>query len=253
MMKNKDLENQLQATTPTSKAKVLPSDLSNFPKPSVTVDCVIFGYDMESLKVLLLNRKEEPFKDKWTIPGGFLFMDETLRQTAERVLATKTGLSNIFLEQLFTFGDLDRDPRGRVLSVAYFALVNPRNFKLMTGNAANKVAWFDLEALPELGFDHSEIFKVAYQRLQGKIRYQPIGFELLDEKFTLPELQQIYETILKVELDRGNFRKKMLALGIIKATGEKRSIGGHRSPDLYVFNKEKYDELLRDGIKDNLF
>jgi 8-oxo-dGTP diphosphatase len=249
MMKKKDKKSQFNNTSPSHSEEVLKNDLDKFPKPSVTVDCVIFGYDMQSLQILLLNRKEKPFKNKWTIPGGFLYIDETLKQAAERVLVTKTGLSDIFLEQLFTFGDLERDPRGRVLSVAYFALVNPKKFKLVKGDAANEVAWFDLDALPELGFDHSKIFEVAHQRLQGKIRYQPIGFELLDEHFTLPELQQIYETILKVALDRGNFRKKMLSLGIIKATGEKRNIGGHRAPDLYVFDKEKYDELLRDGIK----
>lgn len=216
------------------------NDLHNYPTPSVTVDCVVFGYDGTDLSVLLIQRKEAPFESMWTIPGGFLWMEETFETTANRILATKAGLQGIFLEQLYTFGAIDRDPRKRVLSVAYFALVNPSNYQVVAGDAAHEAKWFPLSELPALGFDHQEVIQVAQQRLQAKVIYQPIGFELLDEQFTLTELQHLYETILEQSIDKRNFRKKILETGALKNTGLKRTGVKNRAPELYEFNKEAY-------------
>ncbi|OIN60048.1 NUDIX hydrolase [Arsenicibacter rosenii] len=223
--------------------------LSAYPQPSVTVDCVIFGYDGKQLSVLLLNRKEEPYAGMWTIPGGFLYLDETLEASADRILTTKTGIASLFLEQLFTFGKPDRDPRGRVLSVAYYALINPERFELSAGNMANDVNWFPIGQLPELGFDHNDVLKTAIQRLQAKATYQPIGFELLNPQFTISELQDLYECILDVKLDRRNFHKKMMASGIVRPTGQKRLGEKNRAPELFEFDREQYNELVKSGFQ----
>jgi 8-oxo-dGTP diphosphatase len=226
------------------------TSIHEFEKPSLTVDCVVFGYDLKELKILLVNRKKAPYKDSWALPGGFLNVEESFEQCVERVLATKTGIVNLFVEQLYTFGRVNRDERGRVISVAYFALVNPHNYQLINGLANNEIQWFSYTELPQnLAFDHVDIIKLAHERLQNKVRYQPVGFNLLDKTFTLPELQRLYETILDKKIDRRNFRKKMLELGIIKTTGERREGTPNRQPDIYEFDKVRYDELLRDGLK----
>ncbi len=225
------------------------SDIHDFEKASITVDCVVFGYDLKKLNILSVNRKKKPFKNTWALPGGFLDIKESFEQCAERILATKTGMVDLFMEQLYTFGKVSRDERGRVISVAYFSLVNPRKYQIINGFMNNETQWFAYDELPELAFDHAEIVKIAHERLQNKVRYQPIGFELLDKEFTLPELQRLYETILGKTIDRRNFRKKMLELGIIKATGERKSGTPSRQPDIYQFDKVRYDELLKDGIK----
>jgi 8-oxo-dGTP diphosphatase len=188
--------------------------------------------------VLLLNRKEEPFKGSWTLPGGFLQMEETFQSTCSRILKTKLGIDNLYLEQLYSFDDPGRDPRGRVLSVAYFALINPQKFEIVAGNMANDVKWFDVNKTPKLGFDHAEIFFKALQRLKSKILYYPVGFELLDDLFTLPELHQLYECILGITIDRRNFRRKILDSEYIISTGNKREGLQNRHPDLYKFNKK---------------
>jgi 8-oxo-dGTP diphosphatase len=225
------------------------SDIHDFEKPSLTVDCVVFGYDLKQLKVLLLNRKKKPFKNSWALPGGFLDVKESFEQCVERVLATKTGMVDLFMEQLYTFGEVKRDERGRVISVAYFSLVNPHKYQIINGLMNNDTQWFDYSELPELAFDHAKIVAIAHERLQNKVRYQPIGFELLDKEFTLPELQRLYETILGKTIDRRNFRKKKLELGIIKATGERKTGTPNRQPDIYEFDKKRYDELLKVGMK----
>lgn len=225
------------------------SDIHDFEKPSLTIDCVVFGYDLKQLKVLLLNRKKKPFKNSWALPGGFLDVKESFEQCVERVLATKTGMVDLFMEQLYTFGEVKRDERGRVISVAYFSLVNPHKYQIINGLMNNDTQWFDYSELPELAFDHAKIVAIAHERLQNKVRYQPIGFELLDKEFTLPELQRLYETILGKTIDRRNFRKKMLELGIIKATGERKTGTPNRQPDIYEFDKKRYDELLKVGMK----
>nr|WP_293834038.1 NUDIX domain-containing protein [uncultured Arsenicibacter sp.] len=223
--------------------------LSAYPQPSVTIDCVIFGYDGEKLSVLLLNRKEEPYAGMWTVPGGFLYLDETLEESADRILRTKTGLGSLYLEQLFTFGRPDRDPRGRVLSVTYYTLINPEHVELTTGKMANDVNWFPVSQLPALGFDHKDVLQTAIQRLQAKVTYQPVGFELLNPQFTISELQDLYECILNVRLDRRNFHKKITASGILKPTGQKRLGEKNRAPELFEFDRERYDALVKSGFQ----
>ncbi|NLE57022.1 MAG: NUDIX hydrolase, partial [Planctomycetes bacterium] len=179
-----------------------------YPRPSLTVDCVVFGLDDEDLKVLLIQRDLPPFEGQWALPGGFVRMDETLEEAAERELREETGLSDVYLEQLYTFGDLDRDPRERVVTVAYYALVNLRDHRVQAATDARNAAWFAVEDCAKLAFDHVRILRMALQRLRGKVRYQPIGFELLPPKFTLRQLQHLYEKVLDRPLDKRNFRKK---------------------------------------------
>ncbi|WP_161964191.1 NUDIX hydrolase [Chitinophaga flava] len=209
-----------------------------YKNPSLAVDLVIFGYHDNTLSVLLLNRKEEPFKDCWTLPGGFLQMDETFRDTCSRILKTKTGIDDVFLEQLYSFDDPARDPRGRVIAVGYYALINPARFNIIVGSMANDVKWFNVLKMPRLGFDHQDIFQIALQRLRSKILYYPVGFELLDELFTITELHELYECILQTTLDRRNFRRKILDANYVINTGTKREGLQNRHPDLYKFNKK---------------
>lgn len=223
--------------------------LDKFPKPSVTIDCVVFGYDGEHISLLLINRKEEPYKNMWTLPGGFLHLQETAEDSVKRILKTKTGLTNLFLEQLYTFTAINRDPRGRVLSIAYYTLVNPKRFNLILGDAATDIKWFSIDKLPKTGFDHAAIIKAALNRLKAKITYQPIGFELLEEKFTLTELQLLYEAILQRPIDKRNFRKRILESNVIKATGEKRIGLKNRAPELFCFDETQYKKLVKEGYQ----
>jgi 8-oxo-dGTP diphosphatase len=225
------------------------NELQQYPRPSVTVDCVVFGYDGNAISVLLINRREAPFKNMWTMPGGFLFLEETAEESAQRILKQKTGLNNLFLEQLYTFADVQRDPRGRVISIAYYTLVNPKLFNLVLGDAATDIKWFDASKIPKTGFDHKEIIKVALNRLKAKVTYQPIGFELLEKKFTLTEIQFLYEAILQRPIDKRNFRKRMLESKVIKATGEKRTGLKNRAPELFEFDEQQYKKLVKEGYQ----
>lgn len=211
---------------------------SSYKNPALAIDLVVFGYHDDRLSVLLLNRKDEPFKDQWTLPGAFLQMEESFQDACNRVLATKLGMNKVYLEQLYTFDDPARDPRGRVISVAYYALINPKKFEIAAGKMANDVQWFDAHKIPTLGFDHRGIFKVAHQRLKSKILYHPVGFELLDESFTMPELHHLYESILETEIDRRNFRRKILDSEYIIATGNRREGQQNRPAELFKFNKK---------------
>ena len=211
---------------------------SSYINPALAIDVVVFGYHERQLSVLLLNRKEEPFMGKWTLPGAFLQMEETFAACCTRVLQTKLGMAQLFLEQLYTFDDVARDPRGRVVSVAYFSLINPAKFEVAAGSMANDVQWFALQSLPPLGFDHEAIFASAYKRLKSKILYYPVGFELLDELFTMSELHQLYECILGTEIDRRNFSRKILDAGYIINSGKKREGLKNRHPELFHFNKD---------------
>ncbi|KYP16184.1 NUDIX domain-containing protein [Flavihumibacter sp. CACIAM 22H1] len=210
---------------------------NKYPNPSVAIDLVVFGYREGKLNLLLLNRKEAPFQHSWTLPGAFLQMEELFQDTCHRILRTKLGLERFYLEQLYSFDALDRDPRGRALSVSYYALINPASYTTTAGAMANDVQWFPTEDLPPLGFDHASIVSVALKRLRAKILYHPVGFELLEEAFTLPELHQLYEAVLGVSIDRRNFRRKILESGYIIATGQKRTGAKNRHPDIYQFNK----------------
>ncbi len=210
----------------------------SYKNPSLAVDIAVFGYHERKLSVLLLNRKEEPFKDGWTLPGGFVQMEEAFLGTCSRILKTKLGMDNIYMEQLYSFDDPARDPRGRVISVSYYALVNPHKFAIAAGTMANDVKWYEVDKVPALGFDHKEIFKKALQRLKSKILYFPVGFELLDDMFTMTELHELYESILDTTIDRRNFRRKILDSEYIINTGTKREGLQNRAPDLYKFNKK---------------
>lgn len=223
----------------------------DFPRPAVTVDCVVFGADVreESLKVLLIQRDIEPFKGEWALPGGFMREHETLDEAAIRELEEEAGLKDVFLEQLYTFSSPERDPRGRVVSVAYYALVSPEHHEALASTDARDAAWFTLDAVPELAFDHREILMTARERLQGKVRYRPIGFELLPEKFTLSELQKLYELILDEKLDKRNFQRKLTRMNILIDTGETQQNVAHRAARYYSFDEAAYKQLVKDGAE----
>lgn len=221
---------------------------SNYPRPALTVDCVVFGLDEVNLNVLLVERRLKPYAGQWALPGGFVGIDETLDAAARRELAEETGIENLFLEQLYTFGDLNRDPRDRVVSVAYYALVKLTDFRIRAATDASAAAWFPLDKIPRLAFDHGQIVDVARERLRGKVRYQPIGFELLPDKFTLRQLQQLYEKVLERPLDKRNFRKKILSMGLLDELNEVESDVAHRAARLYRFDRHKYRRLARSGF-----
>jgi 8-oxo-dGTP diphosphatase len=214
----------------------------------VTVDCVVFAVVDEALRVLLIRRGRAPFAGGWALPGGFIEMDEDLEAAARRELSEETGLRNLYLEQLYTFGDPGRDPRGRVVSVAYYALVDPAGHQLEAASDADAVEWFAVDALPELAFDHQVILETALERLRGKVRYAPLGFELLPSRFTLTQLQRLYEIILGRPLDKRNFRRKIHGMGLLHDTGKTLAGVAHRAPRLYRFDRRRYRELERDGF-----
>lgn len=219
-----------------------------YPRAALTVDCVVFGFDEGALKVLLIRRGIEPFKNAWALPGGFVRTDETLDAAALRELQEETGLKQVYLEQLYTFGAIDRDPRERIISVAYFALVRRADHLPAAATDAAEASWFEAEGVPTLAFDHAEILKTALERLRGKIRWQPVGFELLPKKFTLSQLQALYEAILGRELDKRNFRKKLLALDLLVALEETTTAASRRPAQLFRFDQRKYQTLTRKGF-----
>lgn len=214
----------------------------------LSVDAVVFGYEEGHISVLLIKRKYAPFKGEWAIPGGFVKNEESLEDAVERELFEETGVKISYLEQLYTFGSPDRDPRTRVVSIAYFGLVRPNTFKIYASTDAEEVKWFKINELPKLSFDHKEILKVAIERLQGKITYEPIGFELLDKKFPFSDLEKLYTTLLGREIDRRNFRKKIVSLNVLDELSEKVSKGSGRPAKLFQFNQKRYFQLKKEGI-----
>lgn len=219
-----------------------------YPRPALTVDCVVFGLDEGDLKVLLIQRGIEPFEGKWALPGGFVSPEESLEDAAKRELKEETGVEDVFLEQLYTVGDVNRDPRERVITVAYYALVNLQDFDVHASTDASNAAWFEIDDLPELAFDHNMILQKALDRLRGKIRYEPIGFELLPKKFTLTQLQQLYEKILGEKLDKRNFRKKLQKMGILIALDEIQKDVAHRAARFYSFDEVQYEKKKEKGF-----
>ncbi len=220
----------------------------DYPRPSLTVDCAVFGYEAGgAVKVLLIERDAEPYAGTWALPGGFVGMDETLDEAARRELEEETGLANIYLEQLYTFSNVHRDPRGRVISTAYYALVSLAGRTPQAASDARSAQWYPLRKLPELAFDHAHILETAVERLRAKVRYKPIGFELLPEKFTLTQLQQLYETVLEQSIDKRNFRKKIIAMDLLKPLDEFRQ-GANRPAQLYSFDRTKYRQLEQSGF-----
>lgn len=220
-----------------------------YPRPALAVDCVVFGLDETDLKVLLIQRKLTPFQHTWALPGGFVRIDETLDAAARRELEEEAGVTDVYLEQLYTFGALDRDPRDRVVAVAYYALAKLSDHRIRAATDAMGVGWFGLDDLPKLAFDHAHIVTRAHERLRGKVRYAPVGFELLPPRFSLTQLQRMYEIILGTELDKRNFRKKILSMDLLVETDEVEQGVRHRAARLYRFDRRKYDRLTKQGFE----
>ncbi len=219
-------------------------------RPALTVDCVVFGLDLQesALKVLLIERKLAPFKNMYALPGGFVQKKETIEAAALRELSEETGIENVFLEQLYTFGDPGRDPRGWVVTVAYYALVSPEQHAVKAASDASSAAWISVQETPPLAFDHQRILDAALARLRGKVTYAPVGFELLPKKFTISQLQKLYEIILERELDSRNFRKKILSMNLLHELDEWQRGVPHRAARLYRFDAGRYKQLTREGF-----
>ena len=205
-----------------------------YPHPAVTTDIVIFTIRQDELKVLLIKRAMPPYQGEWALPGGFVNLDESLEEGARRELEEETGVSGVYLEQLYTFGKPDRDPRERVITVAYYALIPTDTVEIRAATDAEGVSWFGMHELPDLAFDHQEILAMAHRRLVDKLDYSTIAFQFMPDQFTLSELQQVYELILGEPLDKRNFRKRILSLGLVRETGKERKAGAHRPAKLYV-------------------
>ncbi len=217
----------------------------------IAVDSVVFGYSKtDGISLLLIKRKYDPFKDSWALPGGFVKNGESLEQAVQRELLEESGIKVNFLEQLFTFGNPDRDPRQHVVSVSYFGLVKTAKFKkLKASTDAERASWFQFDQLPKLAFDHTQIVKLAIERLRSKLSYQPIGFELLDKKFPFSDLEKLYEDIIGKPIDRRNFKKKIMGFGILEKLDEKApKTGAGRPGNLFQFNKNEYNRLVKSGI-----
>jgi ADP-ribose pyrophosphatase YjhB (NUDIX family) len=214
----------------------------------LAIDCIIFGFDGKHLKGLFVKRRIEPQKDKWSLMGGFVKENESVNEAAGRILNELTGLSDIYMEQLFCFGDADRDPGGRVVSIAYFALIKIDDYAedlLLTHHAR----WFELNKIPKLIFDHKNMVKLSQERLQQKVSNHPIGFALLPDKFTLPQLQNLYEAIYETPLDKRNFTRKILSLGILNKLKEKEKESSKKGAFYYMFDKAKYKKLENEGLR----
>ncbi|MES2061186.1 MAG: NUDIX domain-containing protein [Bacteroidota bacterium] len=216
----------------------------------VAVDAVVFGYtSKEGLSVLLIKRNVKPFKDSWALPGGLVGDDESLEEAVQRELKEETGVNINYLEQLYSFGKPGRDPRNRVISITYYGLVKPNAFELHADTDAADVAWFNIKQLPQLAFDHKEILIAAHERLKNKMLYQPVGFELLEERFPFSELEKLYMAVLDRPIDRRNFKKKVVKFGFLEETTEKQALDGAGRPgNLFRFNEKKYFQLQKEGI-----
>jgi len=216
----------------------------------VAVDAVVFGYtSRDGLQVLLIKRNIKPFKNVWALPGGLVGNEESLEEAIYRELKEEAGVSINYLEQLYSFGKPDRDPRNRVISITYYGLVKPDAFQIQAATDACDVAWFNIKTLPTLAFDHQDIITVAHNRLKSKITYQPLGFELLEERFPFSELEKLYMVVLDRAIDRRNFKKKVTSFGFLEETSEKQALKGAGRPgNLFRFNETKYFQLVQDGI-----
>ncbi len=215
----------------------------------LATDAVVFGYQHEQLFVALVRRKYPPFEGHWALPGGFVLENESLEQAVWRELEEETGIKINYLEQLYTFGEPERDPRRRVVSVAYFGLVRPSDFEIVAATDAAEVAWFDTKDLPLLAFDHPEILALALRRLRAKLTYEPIGLNLLDPQFPFGDLERLYMTILDQPIDRRNFRKKFMGFGILNELPDKTVPHDKGRPGkLYAFDVERYNALKEKGF-----
>ena len=233
--------------TTTSRGRTV-SFTYEHPRPALTVDCAVFGVEEETLKVLLIQRDLAPFRGRWALPGGFVEIKESLDEAARRELKEETGVERVYVQQLSTFGDVDRDPRDRVVSVAYYALVKFGEHRLRAATDARKAAWFAVGDVPSLAFDHDKILRAAVTRLRRKLCQRPVAFELLPSKFTLSQLQRVYETIFERELDKRNFRKKILSMNLLVELDEVEQKVAHRAARLYRVDRRKYREFDKQDL-----
>lgn len=215
---------------------------------NLSVDCVVFGFQNPDLEVLLIRLDVEPERGRWALPGGNICMNEGLDQAAVRVLEELTGVRNIYMEQVSAFGSVNRFPLHRVVTFTYYALVNPEDYYLRAGIKASAVKWFRIGDVPELPFDHDQILSNALNRLKERVRYHPVGFELLPKKFTLTHIQNLYQSILGHELDKRNFRRKILKMNLISKLDEHQKGVAHRLPQLFSFDKRTYVKLRKNGF-----
>jgi ADP-ribose pyrophosphatase YjhB (NUDIX family) len=221
-------------------------DYSQYPRQLVAVDCILFGFDGEHLKILLVKRNFEPKKGEWSLIGGIINENETLEQAGNRVLNTLTGIENIYLEQLNTYSEIEREPTARIISVSYYALLNiEKNIQI---NEKYNAKWFDLKHFPKLIFDHNDMVKDAVLRLRRRASTRPIGFELLPEKFTMKDLQNLYEAIFDTEYDKRNFISRINALNILVKTDEKDMSSSRKGSFLYRFDEKRYNERVSEGF-----
>ncbi len=215
---------------------------------NLSINCVVFGFENSRLEVLLIKRKNQPEKGAWALPGGFVLKNEDINNAAERILAETSNVKNIYLEQVETFGDVDRFPSRRVISIAYFALINPERHSLKPGIDTTDVKWFPVVSFPQMPFDHNEIYQSALLKLRKSVRYKPIGFELLPKKFTLTQFQNLYECIMDKKLDKRNFRKKLLGMNLLHKLDELQQGVPHRAAQLFKFDVKTYEELKNKGF-----
>ncbi len=214
----------------------------------LSVDCVVFGYRQGKIRVLLIERGAEPFKGSWALPGDLVRLDMDLVDSANNVLNQLTGLTSVFLEQFQTFGELNRHPAGRVATVGYYSLVKSESHHPVASSWADRIAWFEIDQLPKLAFDHEEILNLGIRTLKRRVKYKPVGFNLLPKKFTLAELQELYEALLGSKFDKPNFRKKILAMDLLVNLNEVQSNVSHRPAKLYKFDEERYQDLKKEGF-----
>ncbi|MEO1261857.1 MAG: NUDIX domain-containing protein [Bacteroidota bacterium] len=226
------------------------NEVSNFFKSAFSVDNIIFGFDEGDLKVLLIKRGADPFKGQWALPGDLVYPNENLETAANRVLFELTGLQKVYLEQVYTFGAVDRHPLGRVITIAYFSLVKISDFVITPSSFAQKAKWHTVEKaqVETLAFDHNDILNTCFNTLKTRVRFRPVGFELLPPKFTLTELQHLYEAILRTKLDKRNFRKKILSMHLLIDLNEMQEGVPHRPAKLYSFDKERYFKFEAEGF-----
>lgn len=215
---------------------------------AVSIDCLIFGFRHEAVDVLLIKHGEGISKGRWALPGGWIRYNESIDDAAARLLTSLTGVSNIFLEQFRAFGEVDRYPGKRVITLAYFALINADNYYLSPGFTASDAKWFRIDDIPRLPYDHQKILKTGFQYLQHKVRHEPIGFNLLPRKFTLHDIQKLYEAILGTPLDKPNFRRKLLNMNLLVPCDEKQRDVSHRAANFYRFDKKIYKQLKESGF-----
>lgn len=224
------------------------SEVESFFKSAFSVDNVIFGFDGGDLKVLLIQRGAAPFKGKWALPGDLVYPNENLETAAERVLEQLTGLRGVYLEQVKAFGAVNRHPLGRVITIAYYSLIKISDYTVTPASFAQSARWHSIAEVGELAFDHNEILDTCLRQLQHKVRNAPVGFELLPPKFTLTELQQLYEAILATKLDKRNFRKKILAMGLLLDLNQLQENVAHRPAKLYQFDRDNYEQFVAEGF-----